>query len=121
MVSSRDGATSIGKKEDLGKDMDQMVDLLRTPKNGHKASRSLKFEVKGETPKKRQILPKASPAVTRRSCKPDVGSTTKLGRKSGRESREEETRRSSENGCQRNLKDFPKNKKWRSYHGTLGA
>ena len=111
MVSSRVGATSIGKKEDVGKDLDQVVDLLRTPKNGHKASRSLKFEVKGETPRMRQMPSKASLAVTRSSCKPDVGSTTKLGRKLGRESREEETRRSLANGFQSTLKDFPKNKK----------
>jgi len=44
LVSTRDGATRTGTKEDLVKDMDQMVDHLSTPKKAHKAYRSLQFK-----------------------------------------------------------------------------
>ena len=47
LVSANDGATRANKKDDLVKDLDQREDLLSTPKNGHKASRSLNFEKKG--------------------------------------------------------------------------
>ena len=100
------------------KDLDQRKDLLSTPKNGHKASRSLKFEKNGEAslspkPRKKQIRASslASPMETKSSYKPDVGSMTKIGRISERDSREEETRRCLENRCQSTLKDLPKNKK----------
>ena len=118
LVSASDGATRTDRKDDLVKDLDQREDLLSTRKTGHKASRSLKFDKKGEAslspkPRKKQIRASslASPMETRSSCKSDVGSMTKIGRKLERESGEEETIRCLANRRQSTLKDFPKNKK----------
>ena len=113
LVHTRVGVTKTGILEDLEYDLVSTAHHLRTPENGLKASRSLIFENKEETSRKKPIKnqPKASSVATRSSSKPDVGSPTKAGRKSGKESREEETRRSVANGCQSTLKDFSKNKR----------
>ena len=55
LVSTRDGMTKNRVKEDLVKVMDQLGHHLSTPQNGHKASRSLNFENKEETSRKKQI------------------------------------------------------------------
>ena len=123
MAPTRIGETKTEILEDLENDMDQKVHHISTLENDLKASRSLIFENKEETYRKKLIKnqPKTSSMVTTSSCKPNVGSSTKACRKSGKESKEEETRKSVANGCQSTLKDFPKNKKLRSSNGALGA
>ncbi len=116
IVSCIAGRTSIGKLDVLVKELDQWEDLLTNLNISLKASRSLNFGMESEfllspKPRKKNVREPSLDSLveTRSSCKSNVGSTAKRGKKSEKEAREEETRRSLANGHQRNLQECSKN------------
>ena len=88
------------------------------PKKSLIFSRSLDIELEREVsispkPKKKNVREPsmASPVETRSSCKPDVGTVARRGRRSEKKAREEETRRFLADGHQRTLLECSMNGK----------
>ena len=118
LVSSRVGVVREMENEVLEKILDQWEDLPSTPKNAFKVSRSLDIDMEREVslspnPRKKYVREPslASPVETRRSCKPYVGIVARRGRRTKKQSKEEESKRSVVNGSQRTLQEFSKNGK----------
>ena len=110
LVSSRVRDERVVENDVLEKVLDDWEELPSTPKNALMASRSLEFEQEREvslSPKNRKKYVRepslASPVETRSSCKPNVGTMAKRGRRTEKKTREEETRRCLANGHQRTL------------------
>ena len=85
----------------------------KTPRKDLAVSRSLEREMEREAslspkPKKKSYREPsmASPVETRSSCKPDVGPQSRRGRRSKKQTREEETKRSLADGFQKTLLDY---------------
>ena len=119
LVSSRVGVERVLENDVMEmENPDEWEDLSSPPNNSLIVSRSLDFELEREVslspkPKKKNVREPsmASPMETRSSCKPDVGTVARRGRRTEKQAREEETRRCLANGHQRTLQECSKNEK----------
>ncbi len=103
------------EKEVLVRVLDDWEVPPRTPKKAQIVSRSLETILKREAflslkPRKKNLREPslASPVETRSSYKLDVGTKARKGLRIEKQTREEETRRCLENGCERTIQEFSK-------------